>query len=92
MQGVDDVCAPDAGAGGAGGILTALGRNAVGDGNRRDSPRLRAHDAAGAALPRLDRRIQQELGHLPMSTTNQLFRGCRFETTARGEGFVQNVE
>lgn len=56
--------APDSRAGGARGRLAALAGNAVGHGDGCDAPRLRAHNAARTTLPRLDRRVQQELRHL----------------------------
>jgi hypothetical protein len=55
---------PHSSSSGAGSRLATLACDALGHGDGRNTPRLRAHDAANAALAGLDRRIQQKLRHL----------------------------
>lgn len=63
---------PDSSSSGAGSRLAALARDALGHRDGRDTPRLRAHDAADAALAGLDRRVQQKLRHLSTHTKTLL--------------------
>ena len=60
---------PDGAAVLAGRGVPALGRHALRHADGRDAARLRAHDAARAALPGLDGGVQQHLRHLSRHST-----------------------